>query len=56
MIHCEFENGNKANLRHLTVNGIIVKDDKILLAKRGTVNSEPILEFGKWCLLVDLWK
>lgn len=34
MIKCEFENGSKANLRHVTVDAIIVRDDKILIIKR----------------------
>lgn len=35
MINCEFENGNKANLRHVTVVAIVVnKDGKILVTKR----------------------
>lgn len=51
MINCTFENGNKVNLRHVTVNSIIVKDGKVLLGKRGTYNGKPILEFGKWGLI-----
>lgn len=34
MITCEFENGNKANLRHVVVDVIVVEKDKILLVKR----------------------
>lgn len=51
MITCTFENGNKASLRHVTVNAIVVKDNQILLGKRGTLNGKPILESGKWGLL-----
>lgn len=51
MITCTFENGNKGSLRHLTVNAIVVKDDQILLGKRGTFKGKPILESGKWGLL-----
>jgi 8-oxo-dGTP diphosphatase len=46
MITCEFENGNKASLRHLVVHAIVVKDNKILLEKR----AKGLLEAGKWCL------
>lgn len=51
MITCTFENGNKTSLRHVTVNAIVVKDNQILLGKRGTLNGKPILESGKWGLL-----
>lgn len=51
MITCQFENGNKASLRHVTVNTIIIKDNKVLLGKRGTINGKPLLEFGKWSLI-----
>lgn len=47
MITCTFENGNQNSLRHVTVGCLVVKDGKILLAKR----SEGLLEAGKWCLL-----
>lgn len=51
MINCTFENGNKTSLRHVTVNAIVVKNNQILLGKRGTFNGKPILESGKWGLL-----
>jgi 8-oxo-dGTP diphosphatase len=51
MISCVFENGNKTSLRHVTVNTIVVKDNKVLLGKRGTLNGKPISESGKWGLL-----
>jgi 8-oxo-dGTP diphosphatase len=51
VISCIFENGNKTSLRHVTVNAIVVKDNKVLLGKRGTLNGKPILESGKWALL-----
>jgi len=51
MITCTFENDNKTSLRHVTVNAIVVKDNQILLGKRGTLNGKPILESGKWGLL-----
>jgi ADP-ribose pyrophosphatase YjhB (NUDIX family) len=34
MINCTFENGRKASLRHVTIDGLIVKYNKILLVKR----------------------
>jgi len=51
MITCVFENNNKTSLRHVTVNAIVLKDNQILLGKRGTLNGKPILESGKWGLL-----
>lgn len=51
MITCIFENGNKSSLRHITVNAIVIKDSKVLLGKRGTVNGKAMLESGKWGLL-----
>lgn len=52
MITCQFEDGNKTtNLRHLTVNAIVTKDNKVLLGKRGTFNGKPLIESGKWTLL-----
>jgi 8-oxo-dGTP diphosphatase len=50
MITCTFESGSQDSLRHVTVAALIVKDGKILLAKRGTFKSKPILETGKWGL------
>lgn len=43
MINCEFENGNKANLRHATADSIVLDKThtKILLAKRGPKFSNP---------------
>lgn len=51
MITCIFENGKKSSLRHITVNAIVIKNNKVLLGKRGTVNGKPMLESGKWGLL-----
>lgn len=51
MINCFFENNNKTSLRHVTVNAIVIKDNQVLLGKRGTVNGKPILESGRWGLL-----
>ncbi|MDD3284410.1 MAG: NUDIX hydrolase [Patescibacteria group bacterium] len=47
MINCEFEDGNKTSLRHVTVNAIVVRDNKVLMGKRGPVS---VLEIGKWGL------
>lgn len=47
MITCTFENGNQNSLRHVTTGCLVIKNGKILLAKR----SEGLLEAGKWCLL-----
>lgn len=47
MINCVFEDGNKASLRHVTVDVIVLKNEKILLVKR----AEKLLEGGKWGLV-----
>lgn len=41
MINCTFENGNKANLRHVVVDAIAIKGDQILIVKRGPKFSNP---------------
>lgn len=46
MITCKFENGNKGSLRHVTVDGLVVHGNKILLVKR----AEHLLEGGKFSL------
>ncbi|MCU0679402.1 MAG: NUDIX hydrolase [Planctomycetes bacterium] len=48
MITCSFENGNQAQLRHVTVDAIVVnqKGDRLLLAKR----SPKITHGNKWAL------
>lgn len=46
MITCAFENGGKANLRHVVVHAIIEMDGKLLLEKR----TGDLLESGKWSL------
>lgn len=46
MITCAFENGNTASLRHITVDVLLLKDNKILLVKR----SMKLSEGGKWGL------
>ncbi len=47
MITCTFENGNKASLRHVVIDALVLKDDKLLLVKR----SKKLLEGGKWALV-----
>jgi ADP-ribose pyrophosphatase YjhB (NUDIX family) len=47
MITCEFENGNKASLRHVVINIIAISDDKLLLVKRAAHLTNP----GKWSLV-----
>jgi 8-oxo-dGTP diphosphatase len=44
MITCQFEDGGKALLRHVVVDCLVIKDNKILLVKR----SAKLLEGGKW--------
>lgn len=44
MITCKFEDGGDAQLRHVVVHVLALKDDKILLVKR----APGILEAGKW--------
>lgn len=44
MITCTFEDGNKGLLRHVVVDTIVLKDDKILMVKR----TAKLLEGGKW--------
>lgn len=51
MINCKFEDGCIGSLRHVTVNAIVIKDNKVLLGLRGTFNGKPLLEYGKWGLL-----
>ncbi len=52
MITCTFEDNGEAQLRHVTVNAIVMKDSMVLLAKRGTYNGgKPLLESGKWSLI-----
>lgn len=51
MIMCTFEDGNSVGLRHVTVNALVIKDNKILLGKRGTFKDKPMLESGKWGLI-----
>lgn len=47
MIKCKFEDGKDALLRHVTVDVIVVKDNKILLVKR----ASHMLEGGKYGII-----
>lgn len=47
MINCIFEDGDKASLRHVVVDVVVTKENKILLEKR----SKGLLEEGKWGLI-----
>lgn len=47
MIICRFENGNDAFLRHVCVDNIVIKNNKILLVKRSLHLSNP----GMWALV-----
>lgn len=47
MINCTFEDGGKVSLRHVNVDNIVIKDDKILMVHR----VQKLLEGGKWGLV-----
>lgn len=47
MITCAFEDGSKAQLRHVVVDNILLNDGKILFVKR----AGKLLETGKWGLV-----
>jgi 8-oxo-dGTP diphosphatase len=47
MITCVFEDGGKGQLRHVVVNALIIKDNRLLLTKR----SPKITEGNKWSLV-----
>jgi ADP-ribose pyrophosphatase YjhB (NUDIX family) len=47
MIHCEFEDGGKASLRHVCADVLVLKDGKLLMVKR----TAKLLEGGKWGLV-----
>ena len=47
MITCTFENGNKASLRHVVVDALVLRENKVLLVKR----AQKLLEGGKWALV-----
>ncbi len=44
MINCTFEDGGKAELRHVVMHSIVIRENTILLVKR----APGILEAGKW--------
>ncbi len=46
MLTCQFEDGGKASLRHVVVDCIIVKNQKVLLTKRAPHLTNP----NKWTL------
>lgn len=46
MIRCEFEDGKKVSLRHVTVDCLIVKDNRLLMTRR----ADFLLHGGKLCL------
>lgn len=46
MISCKFEDGDPAQLRHIVSDGLIIRDNSILLVKR----AEWLLEGGKYAL------
>ncbi len=45
MIKCKFENGNIGSKRHVTVAGLVIRGDEILLARRA---NHMMLEPGKF--------
>jgi ADP-ribose pyrophosphatase YjhB (NUDIX family) len=47
MIHCTFEDGAKAFLRHVVTDAIVIKDDKVLLVKR----APQLVAGDKWGLI-----
>src|SRR6185312_7100688 len=47
MITCTFENGNRASLRHVVVDNLVLQGDRILLVKRAV----QLIEGGKWGLV-----
>ena len=47
MITCAFEDGNAALLRHVVIDTLVFKDDKLLMVKR----TAKLLEGGKWGLI-----
>ena len=47
MLICQFENGNKAPLRHVVVDSLVIKGNQILLAKR----ANHLLNGGKYGLI-----
>jgi len=48
VITCTFEDGGDTSLRHVVLTTIVIKNNQILLGKRGKYNGKPIYEYGKW--------
>jgi 8-oxo-dGTP diphosphatase len=46
LIHCTFENGARASLRHVVVHAVVEKDGALLFVRR----AERLAEGGKWGL------
>lgn len=46
MITCKFEEGKETSLRHVVVDGIVIKDGKVLLIKR----ADHLIQGGKHAL------
>jgi len=51
MIRCKYENGDEVGLRHVVTGVLIVKENKVLLEKRGTFRGKPLSESGKWSMV-----
>ncbi|OGH02808.1 MAG: hypothetical protein A2798_00015 [Candidatus Levybacteria bacterium RIFCSPHIGHO2_01_FULL_37_17] len=47
MISCTFEDGGKAQLRHVVVDNLVLKDNKLLMVKR----AKGVPAEGKWGLV-----
>jgi 8-oxo-dGTP diphosphatase len=47
MITCAFENGNKASLRHVVIDTLVIKENRLLMVKR----IPELLEGGKWGII-----
>jgi ADP-ribose pyrophosphatase YjhB (NUDIX family) len=46
MLTCYFEDGDKALLRHLAVDGIVIRNNEVMLVKR----AQHLLAGGKWAI------
>jgi ADP-ribose pyrophosphatase YjhB (NUDIX family) len=47
MIICKFEDGGEGQLRHVTVDGLVINNEQILLVKR---SFKYAIEAGKWAM------
>lgn len=47
MIYCRFEDGKRTYLRHVTVDGLVIRSNRILLVRR---SKESLVEPFKWAL------